>query len=233
MEMTLKRATLFVLIATAVAETLILCGVVQAAHGVEASIEKVRFEVSDITFAPVAEAAEPAVAEEVVADETIVDEVVTEEVVADEVIVDEVVAEDADDADADADVDADADGSAVSYFPHAYTDEELLNASWVNANQDGAWISGEDFRMLGVHYDTGSKLSYTYYSENVLPGGGLNIPGRHVGSEGYVMDANGYVCLASDNLLYGTVVEIPFGSGIGVVYDCGSGYRNLDVYVSW
>lgn len=104
---------------------------------------------------------------------------------------------------------------------------------YVDANVDGTWISGSDFAWMGVHYDSGSGYSYTYYSENVLPGGGLSIPGRHVGDEGYVMDGNGNLCLASDDLPYGTVVSVPFGSGTGVVYDCGSGYGNLDVYVSW
>lgn len=104
---------------------------------------------------------------------------------------------------------------------------------YVDANVDGTWISGSDFAWMGVHYDSGSGYSYTYYSENVLPGGGLSIPGRHVGDEGYVMDGNGNLCLASDDLPYGTVVNVPFGSGTGVVYDCGSGYGNLDVYVSW
>ena len=107
------------------------------------------------------------------------------------------------------------------------------DGGYVNANVDGNWIAGSDFAWMGVHTDSGSGYSYTYYSENVLPGGGLSIPGRHVGDEGYVMDGNGNLCLASDDLPYGTVVSIPFGSGTGVVYDCGSGYGNLDVYVSW
>lgn len=102
----------------------------------------------------------------------------------------------------------------------------------VNANANGNWISAASFRMSGRVYD-GSGWSYTYYSEKVLPGGGLSIPGRHVDDEGYVVDGDGNLCLASDDLAYGTVVSVPFGSGTAVVYDCGSGYGNLDVYVSW
>ena len=104
---------------------------------------------------------------------------------------------------------------------------------YVNANVDGTWVAGSDFAWMGVYYDSGSGYSYTYYSEKVLPGGGLSIPGRHVGDEGYVMDGNGNLCLASDDLSFGTVVSVPFGTGTAVVYDCGSGYGNLDVYVSW
>lgn len=102
----------------------------------------------------------------------------------------------------------------------------------VNANVDGNWYSASNFMTSGRLYD-GSGWSYTYYSEKVLPGGGLSIPGRHVGDEGYVMDGDGNLCIASDDLAYGTAVSVPFGSGTAVVYDCGSGSGNLDVYVSW
>lgn len=118
-----------------------------------------------------------------------------------------------------------------------YDDAEDVNLPddddvYVDANVDGKWISGSDFMFNGVHYDS-SGYSYTYYSENVLPGGGLVIPGRHVGDEGYVCDGDGNLCIASDDLPYGTVVKVPFGAGTAVVYDSGSGYGNLDVYVSW
>ena len=102
----------------------------------------------------------------------------------------------------------------------------------VNANVDGNWYPASNFMTSGRLYDS-SGWSYTYYSEKVLPGGGLSIPGRHVGDEGYVMDGDGNLCIASDDLAYGTAVSVPFGSGTAVVYDCGSGSGNLDVYVSW
>lgn len=113
-------------------------------------------------------------------------------------------------------------------------DEEssYVGGGYENANVDGAWISSGDFQYNGVHSDS-SGWSYTYYSENVLPGGGLDIPGRHVDDEGYVCDADGNICIASDDLEYGTVVSVPFGSGTAVVYDSGSGSGNLDIYTSW
>ena len=74
---------------------------------------------------------------------------------------------------------------------------------------------------------------WTYYSERILPGYGLRIPGRHTDSLGYVRDENGYLCLASDVLSRGTVIETPFGS-YGRVYDCGPGNNyTVDVYVGW
>ena len=72
---------------------------------------------------------------------------------------------------------------------------------------------------------------WTWYSERILPGYGLRIPGRHTDADGYVRDANGYLCLASDVLRKGTVIETPFG-GYGKVYDCGCGSL-IDVYVGW
>lgn len=101
-----------------------------------------------------------------------------------------------------------------------------------DANVSGCWYSSSSFKRDGKYVDD-SGFSYTWYSENVLPGGGLDIPGRHVGDEGYIYDGDGNICLASDNLPKDTVVNIPFGCGTGVVYDKGSGHNNLDIYVSW
>lgn len=61
----------------------------------------------------------------------------------------------------------------------------------------------------------------TYYSQKVLPGGGLAIPGRHIASDGTIRDADGYIVLASDDYPRGTVVETSLGAG--KVYDTGSG----------
>lgn len=88
-----------------------------------------------------------------------------------------------------------------------------------------------DFSWMGVLNWGGYR--WTYYSQRVLPGGGLNIPGRHVDGDGYVCDENGYICLASDSLAWGTVVDTPLGKP-GCVYDCGPGAPDiLDVYVDW
>lgn len=86
-------------------------------------------------------------------------------------------------------------------------------------------ISFEEFMVLGVVYSNGYK--YTYYSQSVLPGGGLNIPGRHV-SGGFVRDCNGYIVLAND-APKGTIIETPFGTGM--VYDRGTYGSHIDVYV--
>ena len=85
-----------------------------------------------------------------------------------------------------------------------------------------------DLMYHGVIYWGGWR--WTWYSENVLPGPGLKIPGRW--SDGnFVRDENGYICLASDDLDWGTYVDTPWGPGR--VYDCGCASGTIDVYVSW
>ena len=101
----------------------------------------------------------------------------------------------------------------------------------IDANVDDRHYSLATFKYNGEHYD-GSGYKFTWYSEKVLPGPGLKIPGRHVNDEGYVCDEDGNICLASTELPKGTVVKVPFGDGIGVVYDeCVASGRILDVYI--
>ena len=71
----------------------------------------------------------------------------------------------------------------------------------------------------------------TWYSQKVLPGGGLNIPGRYVASDGTIRDKDNYICVASDDYPKGTIVETSLGTG--KVYDTGSGKNNIDIYTNW
>ena len=90
--------------------------------------------------------------------------------------------------------------------------------------------SAADLRSRGVIY--WGDWRWTWYSQKVLPGGGLNIPGRHVDANGYVCDGDGYICLASSVLSKGTVVSTPFGKA-GKVYDSGCAANTLDVYTNF
>lgn len=84
-------------------------------------------------------------------------------------------------------------------------------------------------RYLGrVH---SGSWTYTWCSQKVLPGGGLRIPGRHVGNAGLIMDGQNRVCVASSSLSWGTVLETPYGTAR--VYDCGCPYGVIDVYTNW
>lgn len=90
--------------------------------------------------------------------------------------------------------------------------------------------SASYFKRMGVLY--WGDYRWTWYSDKVLPGGGLSIPGRHYSDSNYVCDEDGYICLASDDLQKGTVINTPFGR-MGKIYDCGVSSGTIDVYVHW
>ena len=99
-----------------------------------------------------------------------------------------------------------------------------------NSSGSGAIYSPSEFMNAGVINWGG--WTWTYYSERILPGEGLWIPGRWTDSDGYVCDENGYVCLASTSVDRYSIVETPFGR-TGKVYDSGCAYGVMDVYVNW
>lgn len=72
---------------------------------------------------------------------------------------------------------------------------------------------------------------FTWYSENVLPGRGLKIDGRHSDGD-FVRDGEGYIVLASVNLQKGEIIDTPFGEG--KVYDTGDFSSGvIDIYTSF
>lgn len=86
-------------------------------------------------------------------------------------------------------------------------------------------------KSVGVYWNPNTGLKETWYSQKVLPGSGLSIPGRHVNSEGFVCDGDGYICVSSSTYPKGTVIET--SRGIGKVYDTGCAPGVLDIYVNW
>ena len=95
--------------------------------------------------------------------------------------------------------------------------------------EDG--ITAAEFQYYGVVENEGVR--YTWYSQNTLPGGGLdelNANGRHV-EGGYVMDADGFIAVASSDYAIGTELDTPFGPA--KVYDTGCASGTVDVYVGW
>ena len=93
-----------------------------------------------------------------------------------------------------------------------------------------AKYSAKQFRRLGVIRWGGYK--WTWYSQKVLPGGGLKIPGRHVDKHGYVCDKKGYIVVAHKTLKKGKVVKTPFGKK-AKVYDRCPTAGVMDVYVDY
>lgn len=81
-----------------------------------------------------------------------------------------------------------------------------------------------------VYYDNHKE---TYYSERVLPGGSLNIPGRHIADDGTVRDGDGYICVAANSsyLSRGSIVKTSLGPA--KVYDSGCASGIIDIYTNW
>ena len=100
-------------------------------------------------------------------------------------------------------------------------------ATTVTPTYNGAGLT----KRGGVYWNPNTGLKETWYSQKVLPGGGLKIPGRHVNDEGFVCDGDGYICVSSSTYPKGTVIET--SRGMGKVYDSGCAPGVLDIYVNW
>lgn len=83
----------------------------------------------------------------------------------------------------------------------------------------------------GVVYYNGHRE--TYYSQKVLPGNGLKIPGRHVADDGTIRDGDGYICVAANTSYMSKGTTLMTSLGPAKVYDCGCAYGTIDVYVNW
>ena len=131
---------------------------------------------------------------------------------------------------------------AVSFFtavPVAAQEEKRAGTGNVTAasqaeatevEEDEVLYTPEDFRFQGVICHEGYR--FTWYSERVLPGDGLVIPGRHADELGYICDEDGFICVASRDFEKGTEVDTPFGKK-GKVYDWCAVSGTIDIYVNW
>lgn len=115
---------------------------------------------------------------------------------------------------------------ALNYFTAPLVEKEDSDFS---ISCDLLYTSSQ-FKRAGVINFNGYR--WTWYSQKVLPGGGLKIPGRHVDENNYVCDENGYICLASQNHSKGTVLNTPLGKQ-GKVYDYCDTPGTVDVYVNF
>ena len=111
--------------------------------------------------------------------------------------------------------------------------EIALNSGTLHMEYSGLYTYSSDRLSTGkgAQYYNGHKE--TYYSQRVLPGTSLNIPGRHVADDGTVRDGDGFICVAADPgfLPKGSVVLTSLGPA--KVYDSGCSYGIVDLYVSW
>ena len=110
-----------------------------------------------------------------------------------------------------------------------YEDEEEEEYIEPNYNSD-VYYSPSEFQFQGVIWYNG--LKWTYYSDYVLEGSGLDIPGRHYDENNYICDSNGYIVLASCDYAKGTILNTPLGKQ-GKIYDYCPTSGIVDVYVHW
>ena len=97
--------------------------------------------------------------------------------------------------------------------------------------KETSWVGKKLTKIKGVNWGPSGKE--TWYSEKVLPGGGLRIPGRHVAPDGTIRDKDGYIVVASDLNYLPRYSIIETSLGMAKVYDTGCDYGTIDIYVSW
>lgn len=71
----------------------------------------------------------------------------------------------------------------------------------------------------------------TWYSQKRLPGNGLNIPGRHVASDGTIRDGANNIVVATCMFSKGSIVQTSLGQG--KVYDYCPTPGVVDIYTNW
>lgn len=122
-----------------------------------------------------------------------------------------------------------ASASASSSSSSVANASSIVTSGDSSSSGDG-YLTVSQLKFRGVVYYNGWRL--TYYSQSVLPGGGLDIPGRHV-EDGFVCDSDGRISVACSTLPKGTIVKLPFVNHTeGVVRDSGCAAGTLDIYTS-
>lgn len=82
------------------------------------------------------------------------------------------------------------------------------------------------------------KISYqthkeTFYSENVLPWGALDIPWRHSAKDWTIRDADWYICIAANTDYFPKWSIVMTTLWPGKVYDTGGmEWRHIDIYTN-
>ena len=86
-------------------------------------------------------------------------------------------------------------------------------------------------RSGGVFYFNGHKETWYSTNEGAGQATAVSIPGKHVADDGTIRDENGYICVASSDLKFYTIVMTSLGPA--KVYDCGCSHGTIDVYTNW
>lgn len=108
-----------------------------------------------------------------------------------------------------------------------------VQTKWLHSSKCVKKYTARKFRRAGVLRWGGKK--WTWYTQRILPGRGLHIPGRHLDKNGFVCDKDDYIVVAITRSARQKrlVVPTPFGK-YGKCYDCGCGGSAWrDVYTAW
>lgn len=102
---------------------------------------------------------------------------------------------------------------------------ELQYSAPYNIMEDHLTRSNGSIRVFG-HRET-------WYSTNEACGvtTARDIPGKHVADDGTIRDGDGFICVASSDLSFYSIVMTSVGPG--KVYDCGCSSGTIDVYTAW
>ena len=122
--------------------------------------------------------------------------------------------------------------SLVEYHGKQYS----VKKKCLNSKKAVNKYKGRSFKRVG-HARWGG-YSWTWYTTKRYPDrrNALGIKDKHVDKRGFILDKDGYICLASGrgNKKKHAIVPTPFGR-YGKVYDTNGGYNNrwFDVYTNW
>lgn len=122
----------------------------------------------------------------------------------------------------------------------AITTEEETTGE-INADGYG-WVAlqySEEYHIMGDHLTrSNGKIRCfghleTWYSTNEAAGKATarEIPGKHIADDGTIRDEKGYICVASSDLAFYSIVMTSVGPG--KVYDTGCSSGTIDVYTNW
>ena len=115
----------------------------------------------------------------------------------------------------------------VSLLGQIKKNEENLNESPSKALAPQSLYTLAQLKQKGVIVWNGYR--FTYYSQSVLPGNKLTIPGQHVNAAGFVADGSGNIVIAYGGRR-GDVIPTPFGFW-GKIYDYCETPATYDCYV--
>ena len=111
--------------------------------------------------------------------------------------------------------------------------QEALYAGTIKLEYSAPYTSSSArlSKSKGAIYFNGHKE--TYYSQRVLPGTGLRIPGRHVADDGRIRDGDGYISVAANPSFMSKGSILITSLGPAKVYDTGCSHGIIDIYVNW